>query len=252
MRSPRESDYFRARGFSVYYVANAVFNIVSSPMLYARGIEDILGDMRAESLMRPFQRYTNLHSFIHDIALDVVTDEIDSDIGEAVLIRRFFEIFDVAFDDDVLADEESFWTFANESERFYRAIDELSDEVFHILFADLIFLQRFNALCAGYIEQSGFGEDHRTSTGTLRRVNIPVWARRAVFHRDRGECRSCKRSLAAVINRLETERYDHIVPLARFGPNDVTNLQLLCEPCNSAKSARQEAVSSLYPRALSQ
>ncbi|KQO12182.1 hypothetical protein ASF09_19160 [Sphingomonas sp. Leaf242] len=221
-------------------------------MLYARGIEDILGDMRAESLMRPFQRYTNLHSLIHDIALDVVTDEIDSDIGEAVLIRRFFEIFDVAFDDDVLADEESFWTFANESERFYRAIDELSDEVFHILFADLIFLQRFNALCAGYIEQSGFGEDHRTSTGTLRRVNIPVWARRAVFHRDHGECRSCKRSLAAVINRLETERYDHIVPLARFGPNDVTNLQLLCEPCNSAKSARQEAVSSLYPRAFSQ
>ena len=252
MRSPRESDYFRARGFSVYYVANAVFNIVSSPMLYARGIEDILGDMRSESLMRPFQRYTNLHSFIHDIALDVVTDEIDSDIEEAVLIRRFFEIFDVAFDDDVLADEESFWTFANESERFYPAIDELSDEVFHILFADLIFLQRFNALCAGHIEQSGFGEDHRTSTGTLRRVNIPVWARRAVFHRDRGECRSCKRSLAAVINRLETERYDHIVPLARFGPNDVTNLQLLCEPCNSAKSSRQEAVSSLYPRAFSQ
>lgn len=252
MRPPRESDYFKARGFSVYYVANAVFNIVSSPMLYARGIEDILGDMRAENLMKPFQRYSNLHSFIHDIALDVVTDEIDSDIEEAVLIRRFFEIFDVTFDDNALADEESFWTFANESERFYTAIDELSDEVFHILFADLIFLQRFNALCAGYIEQSGFGADYRTSAGTLRRVNIPVWARRAVFHRDRGECRSCKRSLAAIINRLETERYDHIMPLARFGPNDVTNLQLLCEPCNSAKSSRREAVSSLYPRAFSQ
>lgn len=121
MRPPRESDYFRARGFSVYYVANAVFNIVSSPMLYARGIEDILGDMRAERLMNPFQRYSNLHSFIHDIALDVITEEIDSDIGEGRLIRQFFKIFDVAFDDDVLADEESFWTFANESERFYQA-----------------------------------------------------------------------------------------------------------------------------------
>lgn len=251
MQSPRESDYFKARGFSVYYVANAVFNIVSTPMLYARGIEDILGDMRAESLMKPFQRYSNLQSFIHDIALDVITEEIDSDIEETVLIRRFLEIFNVAFDDEALRDEETFWTFTNESERFYPAVEELSDEVFHVLFVDLMFLQKFNALCAGYIEQSGFGGDYRTANGTLKRVNIPVWARRAVFYRDRGECRSCKRSLAAVINRLETERYDHIVPLAQFGPNDVTNLQLLCEPCNSAKSSRQEAVSSLYPRAFS-
>lgn len=252
MRPPRESDYFRARGFSVYYVANAVFNIASSPMLYARGIEEILGDMRTESLMKPFQRYSNLHSFVHDIALDVITEEIGSNITETVLIRRFFEIFAVDFDDKVFDDEEDFWMFANESERFYAAIEELSDEVFHVLFVDLIFLQKFNALCAGYIGQSGFGEDYRTSTGALKRVNIPVWARRAVFHRDRGECRSCKRSLAAVINRLETERYDHIVPLAHFGPNDVTNLQLLCEPCNLAKSSQQDAVSSLYPRAFSQ
>ncbi len=252
MPPPRESDYFRARGFSVYYVANAVFNITSSPMLYARRIEDILGDMSAESLMKPFQRHSNLHSFIYDIALDVITEEIDNNITETVLIRRFFEIFSVDFDDKVFDDEENFWTFANESERFYPAIEELSDEVFHVLFVDLMFLQKFNALCAGYIDQSGFGGNYRTSTRTLKRVNIPVWARRAVFHRDRGECRSCKRSLAAVINRLETERYDHIVPLARFGPNDVTNLQLLCEPCNSAKSSRHEAVSFLYPRAFSQ
>ena len=252
MRPPSESEYFRSRGFSVYYVANAVFNVVSSPMLYARGIEGILGDMRAERLMKPFQRYSNLHLFIHDIALDVITEEIGNDIRDGRLIRKFFEIFDVAFDNDVLADEESFWTFANESERSYPAIEELSDEVFHVLFVDVMFLQKFNALCAGYIEQSGFGADFRTSIGPLKRVKIPVWARRAVFHRDRGECRSCKRSLAAVINRLETERYDHIVPLARFGPNDVTNLQLLCEPCNAAKSSRLEAVSNLYPRAFSQ
>ena len=52
-----------------------------------------------------------------------------------------------------------------------------------------------------------------------------------------------------MISRLETERYDHIVPLARFGANDVTNLQLLCEPCNLAKSAENEPVSRRYQRA---
>ena len=52
------------------------------------------------------------------------------------------------------------------------------------------------------------------------------------------------------VNQTEFERYDHIVPLASHGANDVTNLQLLCEECNLKKSARSEPVSSLYLRAL--
>jgi 5-methylcytosine-specific restriction endonuclease McrA len=150
----------------------------------------------------------------------------------------------------VLQGEDAFWTWASESDRFQGALDDLTDEVFYVLFNDVGFLQAFNGLCARYIENSGFGEDLKTRAGTLRRVHIPVWARRAIFHRDKGECRACKRSLAAMINQLETERYDHIVPLARFGANDVTNLQLLCEPCNLTKSAGEEPVSKLYQRAI--
>ncbi|WP_371824720.1 HNH endonuclease [Paracoccus sp. MA] len=52
------------------------------------------------------------------------------------------------------------------------------------------------------------------------------------------------------MNQIETERYDHIVPLARFGANDITNIQLLCEPCNLKKSAKDVSVSPLYPRAI--
>lgn len=129
-------------------------------------------------------------------------------------------------------------------------LDELTDEVFHVLFNDVMFLERFNRLCASYIENSGFGSDLRTKTGTLKRVAIPMWARRAIFHRDKGECRQCKKSVAATINQVESERYDHIVPLAAFGSNDVTNLQLLCEPCNSSKSAHLVSVSSFYPKAI--
>lgn len=120
-----------------------------------------------------------------------------------------------------------------------------------MFFNDIRFLQEFNELCSNYMELSGFGADLTTQAGTLQRVPIPVWARRAIFHRDKGECRECKRSLTALLNRLETARYDHIVPLAKFVANDLTNPQLLCEPCNLKKAAGVVPVSPLYPRAFS-
>jgi hypothetical protein len=213
-RRPRPENYYEARGFSVYYPANAVFNIVSSSGAYLRGIEDILGDMRVLTLMRPFNRYTNLHHFIHEISVDIVTEEVDASDPHHRFLREFLRIFAVPFPEEALQDEDSFWDFARESARFHDALDELTDEVFHVLFGDVAFLQKFNRLCANYIEMAGFGDELKTRRGTLKRVAIPVWDRRAIFYRDRGECRACKRSLAALINHLETERYDHVVPLA--------------------------------------
>jgi 5-methylcytosine-specific restriction endonuclease McrA len=35
---------------------------------------------------------------------------------------------------------------------------------------------------------------------------------------------------------------DHIQPVARAGTNDRSNLQLLCQPCNSSKGARDPIV----------
>jgi hypothetical protein len=250
MTRPRLEHYYEARGFSVYYLANAVFNIVSTPGAYIRGIEEILGDMRALSLMRPFHRYTNLHGFIREISADIVTEEVEQEDGKYRFLREFFKVYGVHCPAGSLESEDAFWTFASESDRFHDALDELTDEVFHVLFNDVAFLQKFNLLCAGYIDLSGFGEEHKTRNGTLKRMPIPVWTRRAIFYRDKGECRSCKRSLAALINQLDTERYDHIVPLARFGANDVTNLQLLCERCNLEKSATSLPVSNLYQRAI--
>ena len=247
---PRLENYYEARGFSVYYLANAVFNIVSNPSAYLRSLEDLLGDMRTLSLMRPFDRYTNLHEFIRTISTDIVTDELDKEDGHYPYFKKFCAIYGVETPEGATDDVDAFWTFAAESNRFHEALDELTDEVFHVLFNDVLFLQKFNELCAGYIRLSGFGDHLKARSGTLKRVKIPVWAKRAIFYRDKGECRSCKCSLAALINRLETERYDHIVPLALFGTNDVTNLQLLCEPCNSTKSAGAVEVSRLYQRAL--
>ncbi|WP_157678528.1 HNH endonuclease signature motif containing protein [Mesorhizobium sp. WSM1497] len=164
-------------------------------------------------------------------------------------LQRFLAVYDVC-PPGSLEDADTFSAFTAESDRFHDAIDEITDEVFHILFNDVGFLQSFNKLCADYIEYAACGEALTTRAGRLKRTAIPVWARLAIFHRDKGECRTCKKSLAAIINQLDTERYDHIVALARFGANDVTNLQLLCEPCNLVKSAGDVPVSRLYQKAI--
>lgn len=247
----RTDSYYEARGFSVYYLANAIFNIVSSPTGYIRSIEEILGDMKTAFFMQPFKRCTNLHEFVRCIALDIIVDDVEREDGDTRYLVKFLQTHDVPFPPSALEGAEAFFDFTAESDCFHDAIEEISDEIFHVLFNDVGFLQSFNILCAGYIESSGVGDQYVGRNGTLKRKTIPIWARRAIFHRDKGECRACKRSLAAIINRLDTERYDHIVPLARFGANDVTNLQLLCERCNLEKSAREMPVSRLYQRAFS-
>lgn len=246
----KETDYYRARGFGVYYIANAVYNIVASPSQYIRGIEEILGDAKAEFLMKPFKKYTNLHEFIRCIAFDLIMDDMERGDGDLHFLREFLRTYEVEVPAETLDDEDTFADFISECDRFHDAIDEITDEVFHILFNDVEFLQKFNDLCADYIEGSGFGQEFTTRSGTLKRAPIPKWVRRAIFYRDKGECRSCKRSLTAIITRLDTERYDHIVPLARYGANDLTNLQLLCEPCNTKKAAKPLPVSQLYQRAI--
>lgn len=243
--------YYEARSFSVYYIANAAWNVVRNSQSYLRGIEDLLGDMQALTLMRPFHRFTNLHHFLSGIIREIVEEEVgELDFQEPRLLGQFLSVYAVAHTATDLEDEERFYDFTSESDRYHDALDELTDEVFHVLFNDVQFLEHFNRLCSDYIGNCGFGGELRKKAGTLKRVAIPVWAQRAIFHRDKGECRQCKTSVASTINQVESERYDHIIPLAGFGANDVTNLQLLCERCNGRKSALLVSVSPMYPKAI--
>jgi len=62
------------------------------------------------------------------------------------------------------------------------------------------------------------------------RIRILPEVRRYVFERDRYQCQSCGK------NHLETSlTIDHIIPLARGGQNDISNLQTLCRTCNQQK-----------------
>lgn len=64
------------------------------------------------------------------------------------------------------------------------------------------------------------------------RIFIPPEVRTYVFGRDNYQCKGC--------GKTENEAQltiDHIIPLAKGGSNDISNLQTLCFQCNRKKKA---------------
>ncbi|MEU6630982.1 HNH endonuclease signature motif containing protein [Streptomyces parvus] len=144
------------------------------------------------------------------------------------------------------------WTQAYED-----LMSRITDEVFYVMFLNrraLANLNQFLARYAGEVTTDGFDADEASlmnlfvRDGELKRVRPPMWARRAVFYRDRGRCTTCGTDLSGLIDTLNVGNYDHMMPLARGGLNDVTNLQLLCENCNSKKYDKVEDPSNRYRR----
>jgi hypothetical protein len=62
-----------------------------------------------------------------------------------------------------------------------------------------------------------------------RREPIPEDVRTYIWRRDEGKCVQC--------GSRENLEFDHIIPHSKGGSNSARNIQLLCEPCNRAKSA---------------
>ncbi|GGT71404.1 hypothetical protein GCM10010256_32520 [Streptomyces coeruleorubidus] len=125
------------------------------------------------------------------------------------------------------------------------------------MFSNRIALANLNKFLAIYfreVDPDHFGEDNKELVrlferdGELKRVRPPVWARKAVFYRDRGRCTGCGVNLSGLIDTFDVAHYDHMMPLSRGGLNDVTNLQLLCERCNKRKGDRVTVPSNRYRR----
>jgi hypothetical protein len=142
--------------------------------------------------------------------------------------------------------EEVMW-----GEAYARLTLQIADEVFHVIFNDRASLAGLNELASLRVLDIGETEPdlkYMTRRGRLRRKSPPPWARRAIFHRDKGTCTLCDRNLTGLIDPLAVENYDHIIPLDLGGLNDVTNLQLACKDCNREKAARMVAPSTRYRR----
>ncbi|MEA5537290.1 HNH endonuclease [Crocosphaera sp. XPORK-15E] len=68
------------------------------------------------------------------------------------------------------------------------------------------------------------------------RIPIPKSVRDYIFQRDNYQCKSCgKKQQETILN------IDHIIPLAKGGSNDMSNLQTLCQPCNQQKKHHLDA-----------
>jgi hypothetical protein len=145
---------------------------------------------------------------------------------------------------------------AVEDGSYAELLRQLTEEVFFVLFGNRTFLYKFHAHLAHWVlhseasvwlpENDLFRKD--TELSILKRVRIPEWAKRAVFFRDRGHCCLCERDLGGGYSPVNRAEYDHIVPLARGGVNDVTNLQLLCKECNNQKRATEAEPGRMYER----
>lgn len=62
------------------------------------------------------------------------------------------------------------------------------------------------------------------------RTPIPAVVRQAVYERDNHRCLACEDTEDLVC--------DHVIPYSKGGAHDITNLQTLCDTCNSIKSDR--------------
>ena len=140
------------------------------------------------------------------------------------------------------------WFLLNEA-KFELLWEKITEEVFHVLFANRAFLLKFNSSLADFLKQGlvKIPPSYLDKKGVVKRHSIPAWVKKAVYFRDHGRCVLCNKDLTGLLSTDQTLHYDHIVPLKLWGTNDPCNIQLLCEKCNLEKSGNLVKTGYRYP-----
>lgn len=158
-----------------------------------------------------------------------------------------FNSYEISYEEfEFEENAEIFEWFEKHETNFLELFEKMAEEVFYILFANRGLLLEFNKLLHNTTIDVKIDAKCLTKKGTIKRVNIPSWVKKAVFHRDKGRCVFCNKDLTNIFNTLNNTNYDHMVPLDLMGVNDPTNLQLTCETCNKSKSNREESTGLNY------
>lgn len=269
----KEKDIFQMDYYQTYYFADICNTILEDEFNYLRTLDDFWGNGQINNFIKPFQKYSNLHMFI-EFTIDRLFYESNQNYAEftidLLLNKRFWinntldyhNIKHISFkdwyqDNNISIHSEDlmykYLEFLEFSDFYIKLKEQMIEETFFILFLNRKFLREFNLSIAGILEISDTDEFEDITLinprkNTLKRKHIPKWAEKAVFYRDRGICTYCKKDLSGTINISNKYHIDHIVPLEKYGLNDVSNLQLLCEFCNTSKGSKHTKISNDYER----
>lgn len=275
----------QAKFYETYYFCNVIHNILRDQFSYIRRLHDFYCDGQIFYLANPFQKYSAFHYFIEFVVEDVYSEEaFEVDLNELagktrtnaavrehynldkLPIERAFDFHEIEYQSfaNYLAssgkslsnfdvnDLDNFIEETRLSQSYEDLVRQTVKEIFHVLFQNRELMLTFNDMLARALEMSAEepvaeeAEVWFSRLGIIKRHAIPKWAQRAVFFRDRGRCVLCDKDLSGTINLDNHTNYDHIVPLAKHGFNDVSNLQLLCRECNQQKKDGHAVTSSQY------
>lgn len=220
-------------------------------------------DDQAINALVKYSKISILHLYIYNLLAvikreeykDNMYDKYPEDINEFMEVFTKYEIelkdensFD-PYDDEYDENEYFFKWFTYHEDSFEILWEKITDEVFHLLYANRNFLLIFNQTLSTYLKDNPeiIPKKYRDKNGKiLRAAYIPAWAKKAVYFRDQGRCVLCLTDLSGLLSTDRVLHYDHIVPLYSWGVNDPCNLQLLCEKCNLKKSSNKAKTGIRY------
>lgn len=266
--------YFKMDYYRTYYFTNICDSVIDNTFNYVATLNQFWGEGKFAYFLKPFSKYSVLHQYI-DFCINRLIYESNSTfekleldelkkkkfwINEAMKYHGLkYESFgewlktnnNSSFSDDLL--NEYFFQLEM-SDAFSLLKNQMVEETFYVLFLNRKFLNTFNLEMSEMFKVQELDDFDKDSlyllkkNGTLKRKTIPKWATRAVFYRDRGKCTMCNKDLTGLFNISNKFNIDHIIPLAINGLNDVSNLQLLCDSCNSSKGGRICDISTNYEK----
>jgi hypothetical protein len=267
-------EYYNTYEF-VAFIHELVQEGYPTPYFYD-GFDDFL-QQNTNTVFRPYQKFSILHSFISFAVYESFIEDVDDVVLDSVVNQENFVLWvnealnkhkihhldfrgwlnrqsisegDIESETKIL----EYYDYLYQSGALKKLLEKIAEEVFFVLFLNRHFLYLFNKQISSRTEKIHIDDLSESlkvmfkRDGVLERAAIPAWARKAVFYRDRGLCSNCQKDISGLLRTQSAEHFDHIIPLALGGLNDVTNLQLLCDKCNLEKSGKELQASKTYER----
>ncbi len=260
--------------FETYYYANIVHNILNDPMEYLRNLNNWHEDQEIGLFLQPFPKWSVLHEFSYFIIAELMYERLDDITFDSIIndkkyelwvdqalrhhgfktdgFRHWLNVQSLPLEEITEDDIREYHNELGEYGELDALLTQLTNEVFFLLFGNRTLLARLNNYVAAVVQN--IDKDELTPedsnlmdrSGVPARAHIPEWVRRATFFRDRGMCAACNSDLSGLVTVHNDKHFDHIIPLAEGGINDVTNIQLLCGTCNLKKGSRIVDTSNRY------